>query len=100
MPEFESKNAYFDRLFGTRGLLWLGQNTNHLPMHPVVRQALLDSFCEETFHAYAPPVGLEELRQGIVEDLDLDGACALVTDGAVGGFSSSAIPSANLERTS
>ena len=29
--------------FERKNLFWLGQNTNHLPMHPRVRQALLDS---------------------------------------------------------
>ncbi|SLN75470.1 pyridoxal phosphate-dependent aminotransferase [Oceanibacterium hippocampi] len=86
MRQFEEKNAYFDQLFSTPGLKWLGQNTNHMPMHPSVRQALLQAVEDEGFHAYAPPAGFEALRQGIVADLDLPGASALVTDGAVGGL--------------
>jgi aspartate/methionine/tyrosine aminotransferase len=54
---FEQRNVHFDRLFATKNLFWLGQNTNHLPMHPRVRQALLDSIESEEFHAYAPPGG-------------------------------------------
>ena len=43
MSSFEQRNAHFDRLFATKNLFWLGQNTNHLPMHPLVRQAMIDS---------------------------------------------------------
>ncbi len=81
MRLFEKKNAYFDGLFNTSGLKWLGQNTNHVPVHPEVRQAMLDSITGEEFHAYAPPAGFEALRSGIVEDLGLADASALVTEG-------------------
>jgi aspartate/methionine/tyrosine aminotransferase len=85
MSSFEARNAHFDRLFSDRKLFWLGQNTNHLPMHPAVRQALADSIESEEFHAYAPPAGFESLRQAIVEDLGLapQQMRALITDGAV-----------------
>jgi histidinol-phosphate aminotransferase len=85
MSIFEQRNAHFDRLFATENLLWLGQNTNHLPMHPLVRKALSDSIAAEEFHAYAPPGGFTALVHGIVEDLGLPQATttALVTDGAV-----------------
>jgi histidinol-phosphate aminotransferase len=85
MSNFEQRNAHFDRLFATENLLWLGQNTNHLPMHPLVRKALADSIAAEEFHAYAPPGGFTALAHGIVEDLGLphETTTALVTDGAV-----------------
>jgi histidinol-phosphate aminotransferase len=85
MSGFERRNAHFDRLFSTPNLFWLGQNTNHLPMHPRVRQALQDSINSEEFHAYAPPGGFVDLIDGIVSDLGLPGqtTSALVTDGAV-----------------
>lgn len=85
MSGFERRNAHFDRLFSTPNLFWLGQNTNHLPMHPRVRQALQDSINSEEFHAYAPPGGFVELIKGIVTDLGLPDqtTSALVTDGAV-----------------
>jgi histidinol-phosphate aminotransferase len=88
MREFEAKNAYFDRLFNTPGLKWLGQNTNHVPVHPAVRRAMIDSIEGEEFHAYAPPAGFEALRRGIIEDLGLDAGAvsAYVTDGAVMGL--------------
>jgi histidinol-phosphate aminotransferase len=85
MSSFEARNSHFDRLFATQNLYWLGQNTNHLPMHPAIRQALMASIESEEFHAYAPPGGFESLRHAIVEDLGLqaDAMAALVTDGAV-----------------
>jgi histidinol-phosphate aminotransferase len=85
MSSFEQRNAHFDRLFATENLFWLGQNTNHLPLHPLVRQALIDSIQAEEFHAYAPPGGFTALLHGIIEDLGLphETTQALVTDGAV-----------------
>lgn len=83
MRDFEVRNRHFDRLFNTPGLMWFGQNTNHFPMHPAVRRAMIDSIEAEEFHAYAPPLGLEELRALILEDLGLPDAAVLVTDGAV-----------------
>jgi aspartate/methionine/tyrosine aminotransferase len=85
MSSFEQRNAHFDRLFATKNLLWLGQNTNHLPMHPHLRKALIDSIETEEFHAYAPPGGFTALLHAIIDDLGLpqDATAALVTDGAV-----------------
>jgi histidinol-phosphate aminotransferase len=79
----ETRNRYFDRLFTNPDLMWLGQNTNHHPMHPAVRQALHDAVDDESFHAYAPPLGMEALRSAIVEDLGIAGQSAVITDGAV-----------------
>lgn len=83
MKAFELRNRHFDRLFSTPGVMWLGQNTNHFPTHPAVRQAMLDSIDAEEYHAYAPPAGMEELRELILADLGLHNASVLVTDGAV-----------------
>jgi histidinol-phosphate aminotransferase len=83
MSDFEIRNRHFDRLFEQRDLMWMGQNTNHIPMHPKVRAALHAAVDDESFHAYAPPAGMEALREGIVADLGLTGFSALVSDGAV-----------------
>jgi len=83
MSDFETRNRYFDRLFNTPGLRWMGQNTNHHPLPPAVLQAMHDSIDRDEFRAYAPPLGFEALRAGIVADLGLDGASAIVTDGGV-----------------
>ena len=79
----ETRNQYFDRLFTNPDLMWLGQNTNHFPLHPAVRKALHDAIDDESFHAYAPPLGMEALRAAIVADLGVTGQSAVVTDGAV-----------------
>ena len=83
---FEVRNAHFDRLFETPGLMWLGQNTNHFPTHPAVKQAMLDSLAREEYHAYAPPAGMEALRRLIRLDLGLPDHAVLVTDGGVGAL--------------
>src|SRR5262249_61875867 len=85
MNSFERRNAHFDRLFATKNLYWLGQNTNHLPMHTAVRKAILASIEAEEFHAYAPPGGFTTLVPGVIDDVGLphDTTSALVTEGAV-----------------
>ena len=85
MNSFEHRNAHFDRLFNVKGLFWLGQNTNHLPMHPAVRKALIDSIELEEFHAYAP---LDRFHRTVARDCRrsrpaAEDDAALVTDGAV-----------------
>jgi aspartate/methionine/tyrosine aminotransferase len=83
MKTFEIRNAHFDKLVNTAGLRWLGQNTNHMPAHPAVLDAMIQCVKDEEFHVYAPPAGLEALRSGIIEDVGLAGLAALVSDGAV-----------------
>jgi histidinol-phosphate aminotransferase len=77
------RNRYFDDLTATPGLMWLGQNTNHIPAHPAVTDAMVRSINAGEFNAYAPPLGFEALRQAIVADLDVPGAEVLVTEGGV-----------------
>ena len=83
MRQFEQRNAYFDRLCNSEGLMWLGQNTNHFEPHPAVRQAVIDALDGGEYHAYAPPLGFEELRRLIREDIGLPDASVMITDGAV-----------------
>lgn len=83
MKDFERRNRHFNRMVETPGLRWMGQNTNHYPTHPAVRDAMVDCIRNEAFHAYAPPAGLEELRELVIADLGLAGSVPLITDGAV-----------------
>lgn len=85
MRNFEARNRHFDELVNTPGLMWLGQNTNHFEPHPSVIEAMLKSILEQEFHSYAPPMGLEELRRLVLEDLGLVSAdvAVMVTDGAI-----------------
>jgi aspartate/methionine/tyrosine aminotransferase len=84
--EFEKKNAYFDRLSSNPDLRWLGQNTNHLPLPPQVRAAMVEAIDSDAIRSYAPPLGIEALRHGILDDLGLDGLSVMVTDGAIEGL--------------
>ncbi|MGE8941130.1 pyridoxal phosphate-dependent aminotransferase [Leptospira interrogans] len=86
MQDFEKRNQHFDRLVNTPGLRWLGQNTNHYPVHPDVRAAMIQCINDEEFHAYAPPLGFEKLRALVAADLGLDGMVPVITDGAVAGL--------------
>ena len=83
MHQFEIKNAYFDKLSRNPNLRWLGQNTNHLPLPEEVKQAISDAVVDDAIRLYAPPLGIEELRQLILADLGLNDLSVMVTDGAI-----------------
>ena len=83
MKDYEIRNKYFDNLFNTPNLRWMGQNTNHIQLPESVVGAMIESIRRDEFRAYAPPLGFEELRAGIIEDLNLPGHVAMVTDGGV-----------------
>jgi aspartate/methionine/tyrosine aminotransferase len=76
------RNRYFDNLCADKGLLWMGQNTNHIPAHPAVEEAMVASIRAGEFNAYAPPLGFESLRCAIIDDLEVPGE-AIVTEGGV-----------------
>jgi len=61
----------------------MGQNTNHIPLPESVIAAVKDSLVSDEFRAYAPPLGFEELRGAIIDDLGAKGATAIITDGGV-----------------
>lgn len=83
MADARTRNRYFDDLFSTPDLAWMGQNTNHVPAHPAVVEAMIRSVEAGEFNAYAPPMGFEALRGAIVADLDVTAGEALVTEGGV-----------------
>jgi len=87
MSVLATRNRYFDDLFNTPDLAWMGQNTNHVPAHPAVVAAMADSIAAGEFNAYAPPLGFEALREAMVEDLGVPGMSALVTEGGVNALS-------------
>ena len=86
MEPYQRRNRHFEDLTARRGLVWMGQNTNHLPTHPDVKRAMIAAIEDEDYHAYAPPTGLEELRRLILADFGVDDADVLITDGAVEGL--------------
>lgn len=82
MTTAEDRNRYFDALSADDTLIWMGQNTNHIPAHPAVTEAMIAAIRSGAFNAYAPPLGFESLRAAIVADLGVAGR-ALVTEGGV-----------------
>ncbi|MBU2960255.1 pyridoxal phosphate-dependent aminotransferase [Citreicella sp. C3M06] len=87
MADLSVRNRYFDELFKTPGLVWMGQNTNHIPAHPEVTAAMVASIKSGEYNAYAPPLGFEDLRAAIVADFGVPGLEALVTEGGVNALS-------------
>ncbi|MGQ4911624.1 MAG: pyridoxal phosphate-dependent aminotransferase [Candidatus Thorarchaeota archaeon] len=83
---FEEKTRFFEKLFNNSKLAWMGQNTNHFPSYSEIKAAMVKSIEEEEYHKYAPPMGLEELRHAIAEDLGVPDATTWVTDGATVGL--------------
>ncbi len=86
MEPYQRRNQHFEELFANPDLLWMGQNTNHLPTHPEVKRAMITAIADEAYHAYAPPSGMAELRALILEDFAVSGADVLMTDGAIQGL--------------
>lgn len=86
MEPYQLRNRHFESLFDNPELIWMGQNTNHLPTHPDVKRAMIAAIEAEEYHAYAPPTGMYELQRLILDDFGVDGADVLVTDGAIEGL--------------
>lgn len=80
---YETRNRFFDQLCGNRTLRWMGQNTNHFDPHPAVLAAMSQSISDGEYHIYAPPLGLERLRELILKDAGLPDASTMLTNGAV-----------------
>lgn len=76
----------FEALLGRPGMVWMGQNTTHLPPDPAVVGAINDSVARDEYQLYAPAAGFAELRRGILDDLGLVDFDCWITDGAVGGL--------------
>ena len=62
MKDFKRLNQHFELMVNTPDLMWLGQNSNHFPTHPVVLDAMFNSIKDEDIHVYAPPFGLEVMK--------------------------------------
>jgi aspartate/methionine/tyrosine aminotransferase len=86
MRELNRRNAFFDALVARPGLVWMGQNTMHHAPHPEVVRAIQESIERHEYQMYAPPLGLDELRELIATDLQLENVEVCVTDGAVSGL--------------
>jgi len=71
MSDFNSQNRLFQNIYDDDSMVWMGQNTNHLPTPDAIKRAMVTAINKEDYHKYPPPYGLEELRTLIREDLSL-----------------------------
>ena len=64
---------------------WMSQNTNTLPMHPAVLDAIRRSVEEHEFNNYPFKRGLFGLPEAILDDLKLEGFDLILTNGGIEG---------------
>jgi len=61
----------FDYAHNNKNVIWMSQNTNHLPTHTAVQEAIRKSADEREYTKYPLASGLPELRDLILSDLNL-----------------------------
>ena len=64
---------------------WMSQNTNTLPVHPSILEAIRTSADEREFNLYPRKAGIPGLADAIREDLGLDDADMILTNGGIEG---------------
>ncbi len=64
---------------------WMSQNTNTLPMHPAIMDAIRTSVEEREFNNYPFKRGVFGLPEAILEDLGLEGFDLVLTNGGIEG---------------
>lgn len=81
-PEgFKSANEFFEHVFTDKEMIWMGQNTNHLHDGNEIMDAMVSCVEGKDYCKYPPPEGLHELKELILEDLNLEDMDILVTAG-------------------
>jgi len=68
-----------------REVAWMSQNTNTLPVHPAILDAIRQGVDEREFNLYPRKAGVPGLAEAIVEDLGLEGFDVLLTNGGIEG---------------
>src|SRR5713226_5775948 len=68
-----------------REVAWMSQNTNTLPVHPSILEAIRSSADEREFNLYPRKAGIFGLPEAIKEDLGLDDADMILTNGGIEG---------------
>ena len=68
-----------------REIAWLSQNTNTLPAHPAILNAIRQSVDEGEFNLYPRKAGVPGLTEAIQEDLGHEGFDVLLTNGGIEG---------------
>ena len=64
---------------------WMSQNTNTLPMHPAILDAIRKSLEEREFNNYPFKRGIFGLPEAILEDLGIEGFDLVLTNGGIEG---------------
>ncbi|HEX9340687.1 MAG TPA: pyridoxal phosphate-dependent aminotransferase [Thermoplasmata archaeon] len=64
---------------------WMSQNTNTLPVHPAILEAIRRGVDEREFNLYPRKAGVFGLPEAIREDLGLDEADMILTNGGIEG---------------
>src|SRR5438093_9239244 len=64
---------------------WMSQNTNTLPVHPAILDAIRASADEQEFNLYPRKAGFVGLSEAIKEDLRLDDVEMILTNGGIEG---------------
>ncbi len=71
---------------GRKDVVWMSQNTNTIPVHPAVREAILGATDAQEYSLYPYSKGVEGLPEAIQEDLGLPDSRVLLTNGGVEGL--------------
>ncbi|MFH0815772.1 MAG: pyridoxal phosphate-dependent aminotransferase [Methanobacteriota archaeon] len=67
-----------------KDIVWMSQNTNHLPSHPAVDEAIMGSVRDHEYNLYPHSKGVQGLPEAILNDLHApSGYHALVTNGGI-----------------
>ena len=81
-PEgYSSANEFFEEMYMDKDMIWMGQNTNHLH-DDTISDAMIEAIKEKQFCKYPAPEGFSELKQLILDDLQLEDFEVLLTSGA------------------
>ena len=71
----------FDYAHSNKKVIWMSQNTNHLPTHTAVQEAIHKSANEREYTKYPIASGLPQLRDLILSDLNLPDQDLHITNG-------------------
>lgn len=78
---FKSANEFFEHVFIDKEMIWMGQNTNHLHDENEIMNAVISCVKNKDYCKYPPPEGIQELKELILKDLNLEDMDILVTAG-------------------
>lgn len=71
----------FEYAHSNKNVIWMSQNTNHLPTHAAVQEAIRKAADEKEYTKYPLAAGLPQLRNLILEDLNLPEQDLHITNG-------------------